>query len=295
MNDAKSNREAETLIAGPQKLRARNSSATPLARFRQTSAASALLIFMSFGAAATFHAPKASAEAGAVNHKIRSAHFIVHKLEKKGFKVSDVRRKAQVYFVKVGKGPSTAVLAVDGYSAEIIGLTLVNAGAGVTPKPRGSGPRHFVDLVYEFGYIIPIAVYESYTVISSTEISSTSSYTSVSYSESEEVTYDAVEHDAASDLDDGTSGDSVGDKQADDNNDADDGTADDADGGVDTGNSADEGGAADDSGNDGESDSGSNDDGGGSDDSSDGGGSGGNDDSGGGSDDSGGSDDGGDG
>ncbi len=246
-------------------------------------------------------APASAETAKLLKHKIRSAHFVVTALTKKGFKVDGVRRKAQVYFVKVGQGGSTAILAVDGYSAEIIGLKLLTAGAGTTPKKRGSGPRRFIDATYEFGYIIRESVYESYTVISSTEISSTEEYSFVSYSESEEVTYEEVEHDASADLDDGTAEDTAGDTEAGANNDKDDGAADDSyntndnagedNSASDDAGASDDGAANDDSGatDDASDDSSGNDDGGGSDD------SGGNDDGGddGGGDDGGGNDDGG--
>ena len=154
----------------------------------------AMLAVLSTGISAAVSITPAAAETvKLLKHKIRSAHFVVTALNKKGFKVNDVRRKAQVYFVKVDQGGSTAILAVDGYSAEIIGLKLLTAGQGITPKQRGSGPRRFTDITYEFGYIIRESVYESYTVVSSTEISSSEEYSFVSYAESDEVTYGEVE------------------------------------------------------------------------------------------------------
>ena len=268
-----------------------------MAALRATSCACAALALVSGGAVTTIAVPKASAETSvkSVKHKIRSAHFVVNAVTKKGFKVENVRRKAQVYFVKVNQGGSTAILAIDGYSSEIIGLTLLKAAAGATLKVAGSGPRHYVDILYPFGYIVTESVYASYTSISSTEISSTSSYSYASYAESEEVSYEEVEHDESADLDEGTTEDTAGDAEASANDDADDGAADDNFDTNDTNDNAADGGsdndgASDDGASDGNGDS---DDGAGDDGANDGGSddSGGNDD--GGSDDSGGNDDGG--
>ncbi len=280
------------------------------ALLRTAASTFAVLAVMSAGSLSVFSVAPAAAEAvvKSTKHKIRSASYVVTSLSKKGFKVNGVRRKAQVYFVKVGKGGSSAILAIDGYSAEIIGLKLLKPASGVTPKKRGSGPRHFVDVTYEFGYIIRESVYESYTLISSTEISSTEEYSFVSYSESEEVTYEEVEHDASADLDDGSAEDTAGDTEAGANNDKDDGAADDSynandnaaddsaasddaasddnSGGNDDNSASDDAGASDDG--PAADDPGATDDGGGSDDSS-----GGNDDGGGSDDSSGGNDDGG--
>lgn len=186
------------------------------------------------------------------SHKMRSAHFIVTALEKKGLKVLDSRRKAQVYFLHVADDAgSEAILAVDGVNAEIIGLTLLKLGPGVTATPAGSKGKHFVDLTYVYGYVIEESVYESYTEITTEELSVTEEYSEVSYEESEEVSYEEVEDTSETDLDDGTAEDSAGDDQADD-------TADDA--GADDG--ADDGGADDGGADDGGADDGGSDDGG---------------------------------
>ena len=246
--------------------------------------AAALLLF---GAAtlttAVPTAARAEQAAASSKHKIRSAHFIVTALKKKGFAVKGVRRQAQVYFVKVGQGGSTAILAIDGYSSEIIGLKLLTAAAGTTPLKAGSGPRQYTDITYEFGYIVVVSVYETYTVISSTELSSTTNYSYVSYAESQEVTYQDVEHDQADDLDEGTAEDVAGDAEAAANNDSDDGAADDSydahdNSDTEDSDASDETGDNDDSGNDdggndgaGDNDDGGNDDGGGDDGGNDGG------------------------
>ena len=231
--------------------------------FPATSCAAVVLLMFGAAALTTAFPHVASAETSAkpAKHKIRSAHFIAAQLTKKGYTVNDVRRRAQVYFVKVSKSGSSAILAIDGYSSEIIGLKLLAAAAGITPKAAGSGPRHFTDITYEFGYIVAVSVYESYTVISSVEMSSTSEYSYASYAESEEVAYEAAEDDVEADLDQGTADDATGDDEADANNDADDGTADDSYDASDDSDGADD--ASDDNSGD---DDGGNDDNGGNDD-----------------------------
>lgn len=198
------------------------------------------------------------------SHKMRSAHFIVTALEKKGLKVLDSRRKAQVYFLHVADDAGNeAILAVDGYSAEIVGLTIVKLAPGVTATAAGTKGKHFVDLTYVYGYAIEMSVYESYTEITTEELSVTEEYSEVSYEETEEVTYEEVEDTADSDLDEGTAEDAEGDEMADDNNDevdqADDGADDGADDAGDDG--ADDGGADDGGADDGGSDDGGDDEG----------------------------------
>lgn len=205
--------------------------------------------------------------AAAQTHKMRSAHFIVTALEKKGLKVLDSRRKAQVYFLYVADDAgSEAILAVDGFSAEIIGLTLLKLGPGVTATPAGSKGKHFVDLTYVYGYVIEESVYMSYTEITTEELSITEEYSEVSYEETEEVSYEEVEDTAESDLDEGTAEDSAGDDMADDGN----GATDQADDGADDASAddsagddgADDGGADDGGADDGGADDGGADDGG---------------------------------
>lgn len=203
--------------------------------------------------------PNVGTAYAAGGHKMRSAHFLTTALEKRGFKIDGVHRKGQVYFVKVTDDGTTAILAVDGYSAEIVGLKVLVLAPGATAKARGTGGNHFVDLTYEYGYVIEETVYEASYELTVEEISVTEEYTEVSYEESEEVTYEEVEETAEADLDDGTKEDAAGDAEADANDDADDGDADDA--------AADADDASDDASDDGDGDdAGDSDDGGGDDD-----------------------------
>jgi len=196
----------------------------------------------------------------AAGHKVRSAHFLTTTLEKKSFKIDGVHRKGQVYFVKVTQDGTTAILAIDGYSAEIVGLNVLVLAPGATAKARGIGGNHFVDLTYEYGYVVEETVYDASYELTVEEISVTEEYTEVSYEESEEVTYEEVEETAEADLDDGTAEDPAGDAEADANDDADDGDADDA--------AADADDASDDASDDGDGDdAGDSDDGGADDDS----------------------------
>lgn len=209
------------------------------------------------------------AQAAGQSHKMRSAHFIVTALESKGLKVLDSRRKAQVYFLHVADAAGNeAILAVDGFSAEIIGLTVLKLAPGVTATPAGSKGKRFVDLTYVYGYVIEWSVYESYTEITTEELTITEEYTEVSYEETEEVTYEEVEESSEADLDEGTAEDAAGDELADDNNDevdeagADDGADDSADDGADDGGAddgAEDDGGADDGGDDGGADDGGDD------------------------------------
>lgn len=150
-------------------------------------------------------------------HKLRSPHFIVAALDHRGIKVLDMRRLAQVYFLHVADGFGTeALMAVDGYSSEIIGLVVLKLGKGVTAIAGGSRGRHFVDLGYSFGYTIEWSVYESYTVITTEEISVTEEYVEVTYEETEEVVYEEVEEYVEADLDEGAVEDASGDRLAED-------------------------------------------------------------------------------
>jgi len=219
-------------------------------KIRASFCALAVFAHLTTGVLTVATSVQAIAAEGHQKHKMRSAGFIATALEKKGFKVDEVRRHAQVYFVKVSEGGNSAILAIDGYSAELIGLKILELAPGTTAKSKGSGGNKFVDITYEFGYVVEISVYESYVEYSSEEISSTEEYTEVTYEESQEVTYEQVEEEASADLDEGTPEDAAGDQEADANASADDGTADDVydqadDGGADDAGGADDGGADD--------------------------------------------------
>jgi hypothetical protein len=163
----------------------------------------------------------------AIKHKMRSAAFIKTHLEKKGVKVEDMRREGQVYLVLVEVDGTKAIVAIDGYSSEIIGVNVITYAAGVAERPANSVGKHFVDFTYEFGYIVEETTFESYTEITSEEYSSTEEYSEVTYEESEEVSYDDISYDEgsteedAADLDQGEDGDEAGDTEADIQDDAD--------------------------------------------------------------------------
>jgi hypothetical protein len=160
-------------------------------------------------------------------------------LEKKGVTVESVRREGQVYLFLITVDGTKAIVAIDGYSSEIIGLNVLVYGPGVTERAVNSASVHFVDFTYEFGYVVEETTFESYTEITTEEISSTEEYTEVSYEESEEVSYEEISYDEAAasdeeevaDLDQGEAGDEAGDTEADiqDNADepADEGSSDD--------------------------------------------------------------------
>ena len=150
-------------------------------------------------------------------HKLRSAHFLKTALESKGLKVEDVRRKGQMYLIKVTDGSAVAILAIDGYSAEIVGVTVVDG----KPEAAGSGPHHFTSVSTSFGYTIEESSYESITEVSETEMSSTESFTEESFVATEEVDYAAVDSESDGDLDEGTPEDAAGDAAADEANDGD--------------------------------------------------------------------------
>lgn len=157
----------------------------------------------------------------AVTHKMRSAGFLKTRLEKKGVKVEDVRREGQVYLFLVESDGSKAIVAIDGYSSEIIGVHVLTYATGVTARAANSAGKHFVDFTYEFGYVVEETSFASYTEISSAEYSSTEEYSEVSYEESEEVSYEDISYDEGSseedvaDLDQGDEGDAAGDDEAD--------------------------------------------------------------------------------
>ena len=188
-------------------------------------------------------------EIAAKKHKMRSASFLKAALEKKGVTVTDVRRHGQIYLFRVEDSGTVAIVSVDGYSAKIIGVHVLTYAAGVTQRPAGSAGVYFIDFSYEFGYIVELTVFESYTEITSEELAMSEEYTEVSYEESEEVSYEDVAYEEGTteeevaDLDQGDDGDQVGDTEADvqDNADepADEGMSDDS--GSDDSGSADDG------------------------------------------------------
>lgn len=202
-------------------------------------AAAGILSLAAFSLLASAEASLAAAKA-----KFRSAHFIATALEAKGLTVEDIRRKGQLYMVKVSDDGTTAILAIDGYSAELVGLHVLTLAPGATAKPKGSGGNHFVDITYEYGYIVEESVYSSYTEVTTEELSMTEEYSETSIETSEEVSYEEIDDGATGDLDEGQPGDDEGDAMADDNDGSDE-TADDGadDGGADE--SADDGGADD--------------------------------------------------
>jgi hypothetical protein len=184
----------------------------------------------------------------ATQHKMRSAGFLKTALEKKGVTVTSARREGQIYLFLVEADGTTAIVAIDGYSSEIVGVSVLTYGAGKTERPANSAGTHFVDFSYEFGYIVEESVYASYTEVTVEEYSSTEEYTEVSYEESEEVSYEEVTYDETTmedeaDLDQGDDGDQAGDDEADIQDNADEpedaGTSD--DGGDDSGDGGDDG------------------------------------------------------
>lgn len=175
----------------------------------------------------TIGTPLKITQAKALKHKMRSAGFLIARLEKLGVKVNDSRREGQVYLFLIEHEGTTAIVAVDGYSSEIIGVNVLTYAAGVVERPTNSAGVHFVDFTYEFGYTVEQTTYETYSEVSSVEVSSTESYSEVSYEESEEVSYEDITYDEGSneedvaDLDQGDEGDAAGDAEADIQDDAD--------------------------------------------------------------------------
>lgn len=157
----------------------------------------------------------------AIKHKMRSAGFLKARLEKKNVIVDDVRREGQVYLFLVHDEETKAIVAIDGYSSEIIGVKVLTYPPGTDAVPVNSAGRHFSGFSYEFGYVVEQATFESYTEITSEETTSTEEYTEVSYEESEEVSYEDITYDEGSteedvaDLDQGDPGDEAGDTEAD--------------------------------------------------------------------------------
>jgi hypothetical protein len=172
-------------------------------------------------------APSLIIRVEAIKHKMRSAGFLKAKLEKKGVKVEDVRREGQVYLFLVDSAGTKAIVAIDGYSSEIIGVNVLTYAAGVAERPTNSAGVHFIDFTYEFGYVVEQATFSSYVEVSSEETTTTEEYSEVSYEESEEVSYEEISYDEGSteeddaDLDQGDDGDEAGDQEADIQDDAD--------------------------------------------------------------------------
>jgi hypothetical protein len=157
----------------------------------------------------------------AIKHKMRSAGFLKARLEKKNVIVDDVRREGQVYLFLVHDEETKAIVAVDGYSSEIIGVKVLTYPAGTDAVSVNSAGRHFSGFSYEFGYVVEQATFESYTETTTEESSSTEEYSEVSYEESKEVSYEDISYDEGSteedvaDLDQGDEGDAAGDQEAD--------------------------------------------------------------------------------
>ena len=200
---------------------------------KQLTLAIALPALMMTGSGLAFTAAKPTigtplqvTQVKALKHKMRSAGFLIAKLEKLGVAVHDTRREGQVYLFLIEHEGTTAIVAVDGYSSEIIGVNVLTYATGVAERPANSVGIHFVDFTYEFGYEVEQTTYETYSEVSSVEVSSTESYSEVSYEESEEVSYVDITYDEGTneedvaDLDQGDEGDAAGDAEADIQDDA---------------------------------------------------------------------------
>ena len=155
--------------------------------------------------------------------KLRSIGFLEAKLVERGFTVVDGRRHGELYFFHLTKEGYDLLLTVDGRSADIVGLKIISAPAGVTLKPRGSAGNYYVDWTYEYGYSVDVATYETYHSYTATEISSTEVYAEV-YLTEEEITTETTEvatyeehmtteESTVADLDQGDPGDEVGDAE----------------------------------------------------------------------------------
>jgi hypothetical protein len=201
--------------------------ATRLMRLRTLLLTTAVLAGLAAGALAPI-----SAEA-ATTARIRSPGDILVALEAEGFVIDEVRRKAQVYFVRARLDGVSAILAVDGRDAELIGVTVLGSATDGTAA-RSRGPAR-VDLSRSYGYVIEVATYESWTEVSSVEWTSTEDYVEVTYEENEEISYgettleesvgfDATEESEAAEVD-GTAEETVDEGSVDDG--TDDGVADD--------------------------------------------------------------------
>lgn len=155
--------------------------------------------------------------------KIRSIGFLEAKLVERGFTVVDGRRHGELYFFRLTKDGYEVLLTVDGRSADIVGLKIISAPAGVTLKPRGSAGNYYVDWTYEYGYSVDVATYETYHSYTEAEISSTEAYAEV-YLTEEEITTETTEvstyeesmtteESVVADLDQGDPGDEAGDAE----------------------------------------------------------------------------------
>ena len=159
--------------------------------------------------------------------KIRSIGFLEARLTERGFTVVDGRRHGALYFFRLTKDGYSVLITVDGRSADIVGLKILSAPAGATPKPRGSAGNHYIDWTYEYGYSVDVTTYNSYHSYITAEVSSTEVYAEV-YLTKEEITTETSEvssyeenmteeETVAEDLDHGYSGDEAGnDEVADD-------------------------------------------------------------------------------
>ena len=130
--------------------------------------------------------------------RIRSVGFLAKQLQGKGFQVVEAKRHGFLYYFKVAKDGYTILLAVDGRSADIVGLTILDKPAGATVRQRGSSGSNFVDETYEFGVVIEVSVYESYYSYTEEEIEITETETETSsdvYMNDEEITEESTEVD----------------------------------------------------------------------------------------------------
>lgn len=165
-------------------------------RFRHFIGIVATVSHLAVGAGMVVRGAEAAEREG---RRFYSAHFLVEALKTKKIKVDDVRRIGQVYFLRVDDAGTRAIVAIDGFTAEIVGLTVLSVAGGGAPVQ--SSVRHFTSTSSSFGLVVTETTFESYTEITSEELSSTEEYSEVSISESEMVSYEAVDDAAASELD----------------------------------------------------------------------------------------------
>lgn len=125
--------------------------------------------------------------AEAATARLHSPGSILVALEAEGFEIDEVRRKAQVYLIRARLDGVGAILAVDGRTARLIGVSLIDPAA---PSGVVSKGRAHLDLGRSYGYVVEIATFESWTEVSQTEWTSTETYVEVSYEESEEISYE---------------------------------------------------------------------------------------------------------
>jgi hypothetical protein len=128
--------------------------------------------------------------------RTRSVGFLAKQLQGKGFQVVEAKRHGFLYYFKVTKDGYTILLTVDGRSADIVGLTILDKPANAVVRQRGSSGNNFVDETYEFGVVIEETVYESYYSYTEEEIETTESesYSDV-YMDNEEITEESTEVD----------------------------------------------------------------------------------------------------